>query len=139
MTTSWLHQLPAVGVSKYVIISPKSGQTIYKICILNLCCIFGTYRKSQSWCWLALQAPNTVQEPRKTHCHQAKKCKPTADLRTRYIEEVICTMQRQHRYGPRPSMQNTTTRNTGRIRHRQYPERLLILIHHLCPHTIQTC
>jgi hypothetical protein len=60
MTTSWLHQLPTVDVSKYVIISPKSGQTIYKICILNLCCIFGTYRKTQSWCWLALQTPNTV-------------------------------------------------------------------------------
>jgi hypothetical protein len=132
-----------VGVSKYVIISPKSGQTIYKTCILNLCCIFWNLQEDSV---IMLAGTTNTQycnllrrQPRKTHCHQATKCKPTGYLWTRYIEELICTMQRQHRYGPRPLMQKTTIRNTGRIRHRQYPKRLLILIHHLCPHTIQTC
>jgi hypothetical protein len=31
------------------------GKPIYKICMLGLCCISKSNRKTQSWCWLALK------------------------------------------------------------------------------------
>jgi len=38
------------------IICQKSGHTpLHKICILSFCCISRSKRKTQSWCWLALE------------------------------------------------------------------------------------
>jgi len=65
MTAHWLHQLLTVGVvDKYIIISPKSGQTIIQNLHLEFLLHSRSNRKTKSGYWIALkrsQAKNNCQ------------------------------------------------------------------------------